>query len=192
MKKHLKFIQRYLKNTFENDKQNTILEAYADFSKNYEYLDLEEKERKDYFKNEVLRDEAFLDYVYENYLDQELNDATMDEIVYNQYIQGLATYDEYLAVCEIEECEPLEDLKINVRITKSKIGNIFYGDDLIYEDEDEDYINKDKNNKVIELKYLYELLCDGEYDKTRFFDPYILGDVINLLEAIHFKIKKEK
>ena len=190
MKKHLNFIKRYLKDTFTNDSQNTILEVYADFSKDYDYLDLNEKERKDYFKNYVLRNEDFLEYVYENYIDQELNDATMDEIVYNQYIQGLATYDEYLAVCEIEECEPLEDLKINVKITKSKIGNIFYGDDSIYEDEDEDYINKDKNNKVIELKYLYELLCDGEYDKTRFFDPYILGDVINLLEAINFKVKK--
>lgn len=189
MKKYLKFIQRYLKNTFENDKQNTILEAYADFSKNYEYLDLEEKERKDYFKYEVLRDEAFLNYVYENYLDQELNNATMDEIVYNQYIQGLATYDEYLAVCEQEECEPLNDIKIEIKITPEKLSNIFYGNNA-YEDENDNFIHDDLKYKIEELKKVYDLLSEGNYKKLKNFDYYLLGDVINLLESINLKIKR--
>ena len=35
-----------------------------------------------------------------------MNDYAADELAYLDYKQGKCSYEEYLAVCEIEECEP--------------------------------------------------------------------------------------
>lgn len=32
---------------------------------------------------------------------------TADELAYERYLNGEYTYDDYVDVCEIEECEPL-------------------------------------------------------------------------------------
>lgn len=39
--------------------------------------------------------------------DNEKTDKTADEIAYERYKTGLDTYEDYLAVCTVEECEPL-------------------------------------------------------------------------------------
>ncbi len=33
-------------------------------------------------------------------------DRTADELAYEEYLQGKITYEDYCAVCDIEECEP--------------------------------------------------------------------------------------
>lgn len=33
-------------------------------------------------------------------------DKTADELAYERYLNGEYTYEDYLVVCEIEECEP--------------------------------------------------------------------------------------
>lgn len=33
-------------------------------------------------------------------------DKTADELAYEEYLQGKITYEDYCAVCDIEECEP--------------------------------------------------------------------------------------
>lgn len=35
-------------------------------------------------------------------------DCSADELAYQRYLNGEYTYQEYLDVCEIEECEPKE------------------------------------------------------------------------------------
>ncbi len=35
-------------------------------------------------------------------------EKTADELAYDRYKSGEYTYEDYLAVCEIEECEPKE------------------------------------------------------------------------------------
>ena len=47
---------KYLKSIYYDDKQNTILEAYGYFSKNYEYLDLSDSIKPIYFEKVVLKD----------------------------------------------------------------------------------------------------------------------------------------
>jgi hypothetical protein len=100
-------IQRYLNDIFEDDRQNTILESYGDITKDYMYLGLREEKRQEYFEKIVLNDLYFLDYVLENLLNDS-DEMTEDEIAYAQYELGKIDYEDYLAVCEIEECEPLQ------------------------------------------------------------------------------------
>ena len=33
-------------------------------------------------------------------------DKTADELAYQLYLRGIYTYEDYVNVCEIEECEP--------------------------------------------------------------------------------------
>ena len=48
----------------------------------------------------------------ENFIDSHLEeqtdceDKTADELAYEEYLQGIMTYEDYCAVCDIEECEP--------------------------------------------------------------------------------------
>lgn len=104
-------ITKYLQDMYYNDKNNTILEAYGDFSRNYEYLDLTPQIRSIYFEKVVLRDEAFIEEVrkvLKDKLDNE--DLTADERAYIYYLLGDYYYDDYVDVCENEECEPLPEL----------------------------------------------------------------------------------
>ena len=48
--------------------------------------------------------EHFETRVYAEELDDE--NKTEDEIVYEEYLAGNCSYEEYLAVCDIQECEP--------------------------------------------------------------------------------------
>ena len=102
---------KYLKSIYYNDKQNTILEDYGNFSKNYEYLDLSDSIKPIYFEKVVLRDERFIEEIRKDLKSKiDGKDLTEDEIAYIRYILGDYDYEDYVDVCEIEECEPLERL----------------------------------------------------------------------------------
>lgn len=60
--------------------------------------------------NERLLDNMF-EYNSDTLFDVDCEDLTEDEIVYKRYELGIDTYEDYLRVCEIEECEPLPEIK---------------------------------------------------------------------------------
>ena len=68
-----------------------------------EYEGVLDLERND-TSYDVIIGTAYFEYEDENDDD---DDTTEDEFVYMQYELGLCTYEDYLAVCDVDECEPM-------------------------------------------------------------------------------------
>ena len=59
-------VKERLRDIYNNDTQNTILECYSQATKNYDYLDLKtDEQKKEYFESVILNDSVFLKEVEE-------------------------------------------------------------------------------------------------------------------------------
>lgn len=68
---------------------------------------LDDEIEEEAFNNSLIDD--LFDYTY--LFDRNDDDMTEDEKVYERYKLGIDTYEDYLRVCEFEECEPLPEIK---------------------------------------------------------------------------------
>lgn len=128
-------VKHYINYIWNNDQNNTILEAYAQTTKKYDYLDVPKENRKEYLENVILKDVSFLkaccndesymeeckklylDEIIDDLLNELYTDPTEDEKYYILYKLNACSYDDYLAICDIEECEPKPRKKWKVNYT---------------------------------------------------------------------------
>ena len=64
---------------------------------------MEDDAQEEKFASDLLENIFSYTYVF----DRNDDDCTQDEIAYSRYELGIDTYEDYLAVCEVEECNPL-------------------------------------------------------------------------------------
>jgi hypothetical protein len=81
--------------------------------------------------------------------------------------------------------------KIEIKVTKTQLGEILYGDPLIIKGFSKKEINQDIKTKIDMLSHIYSCIDEEEYNELHTCDLFALGDIINLLNNLKITIEGE-
>ena len=80
---------------------------------------------------------------------------------------------------------------IEIKMKKSELAEIVYGDNSVYDDWSIKNINLDLKQKVKSLESIYEKIDNEELDQITVEELYALGDAINVLSRLRYRGENE-